>query len=439
LTVANAGPNTANGVVVTDTLPAGVTFISATPSQAGESCTQSGGLITCNLNSIASGASETVAIIVRASTAGPITNSAFVTTSSGDNNTGNNSDTETTTVNVGTDLSVSKSDSSDPVAPGGQITYTIQILNNGPNAAQAVALVDTVPAGTTFASLTQTGGPTFGCTTPSVGGTGSVNCSIATLVSGASATFSLVVNVSAAASPGSQIGNTASVSSTTPDFEAANNSDIETTQVSGTSQGDGDCRAKTKKGTLKITCDNNNNVVRISDDGQGNIEVVADGLNDVFGGIDEIVVKTKKGNDQVTYDLLGDLDSDRRVKIDLGKDDNVASINVDERLLQGDLDIEVKGDKGTADITALIDAILSDGARFSMSLLGQSGSDSIDAAVDLSGNGRARVLLKGNDDDDLLNLDFDVQGNLNADAEIDGGSGTDTCTSSGDVNLRKCE
>src|SRR5688572_5528668 len=50
LTVANGGPETATDVVVTDTLPASVTYVSATPSQG--SCTQAAGIVTCNLGTI---------------------------------------------------------------------------------------------------------------------------------------------------------------------------------------------------------------------------------------------------------------------------------------------------------------------------------------------------------------------------------------------------
>jgi uncharacterized repeat protein (TIGR01451 family) len=55
VTVTNLGPSEATGVVLTDTLPANVTFGSATPSQ-GVACTRVNTIVTCNLGTIGSGA-----------------------------------------------------------------------------------------------------------------------------------------------------------------------------------------------------------------------------------------------------------------------------------------------------------------------------------------------------------------------------------------------
>ncbi len=63
LKAANAGPATANNVVVTDALPAGVTFVSADAP-----CTEAGGTVTCNLGSIAGGSSKTVQVKVKVDT-----------------------------------------------------------------------------------------------------------------------------------------------------------------------------------------------------------------------------------------------------------------------------------------------------------------------------------------------------------------------------------
>jgi uncharacterized repeat protein (TIGR01451 family) len=96
VTVTNNGPDPAADVVVTDTLPPTVTFISANPSQG--SCLQAAGIVTCNLGALGSLASATITIVVRPTQAGQITNVASVTASTEDAIDGNNSATEVTIV-----------------------------------------------------------------------------------------------------------------------------------------------------------------------------------------------------------------------------------------------------------------------------------------------------------------------------------------------------
>ncbi|HVG18185.1 MAG TPA: HYR domain-containing protein, partial [Blastocatellia bacterium] len=130
---------------------------------------------------------------------------------------------------VSDDLSITKSDSPDPVVSGSQVTYTILVTNNGTNQASGVTVTDTVPStsgGYTFASVNSTQGS---CVTPPQGGTGTVTCSLGVLNGGATATITLVVNVTAP--PGSTIINITSVSSSTPDSNPGNNSATATTAV----------------------------------------------------------------------------------------------------------------------------------------------------------------------------------------------------------------
>ena len=98
LTVQNAGPNvTATGVTLTDTLPGGATFQTATASQG--SCTQSGGTVTCALGSLAVGATATATIAVAAPSAGPTaTDQATVSAVNPDWNPSNNMATVQTSV-----------------------------------------------------------------------------------------------------------------------------------------------------------------------------------------------------------------------------------------------------------------------------------------------------------------------------------------------------
>ena len=134
VTVHNNGPDPAENVVVTDTLPAGVTYESATPDQG--DCTESGGVVTCELGSMANGASVDIVIVVRTTTAGTLTNTASVVSDTIDPNGANNSTTEQTTVTpepiVEADLQVMKDDAADPVTVGDDVTYTVTVSNNGP-------------------------------------------------------------------------------------------------------------------------------------------------------------------------------------------------------------------------------------------------------------------------------------------------------------------
>ncbi len=88
ITVTNNGPTTATGVTLTDTLAAGLGFVSATPSQG--SCSGTGP-INCPLGSLAGGASATVTVVASAAASGSYANTATVAAAEPDLNTGNNS------------------------------------------------------------------------------------------------------------------------------------------------------------------------------------------------------------------------------------------------------------------------------------------------------------------------------------------------------------
>jgi uncharacterized repeat protein (TIGR01451 family) len=94
VTVVNNGPATATGVTLTDTLPGGVTFDSASPGQG--SCTGTT-TVTCTLGTLAGGASTHVTIAVTPTQAGSLTSSASVSGSPTDSSPGNNTATATTT------------------------------------------------------------------------------------------------------------------------------------------------------------------------------------------------------------------------------------------------------------------------------------------------------------------------------------------------------
>ncbi len=88
ITITNNGPHDATNVIVTDTLPEEVAFVSATPSGL---CSYADGTVTCALGTLADGANTTVTIIVRATTEGTLTNTITVEADELDPNPENNS------------------------------------------------------------------------------------------------------------------------------------------------------------------------------------------------------------------------------------------------------------------------------------------------------------------------------------------------------------
>lgn len=116
------------------------------------------------------------------------------------------------------DVAITKSASPDPVPVGADLTYTLQVTNAGPLAAEDVQLFDATPSGTTFVSLTATQGT---LTTPPVGGSGSVIVDIGQILAGSVVTVVFRVHVVGPA--GLTLTNTAFVTTSTAESNTDNN------------------------------------------------------------------------------------------------------------------------------------------------------------------------------------------------------------------------
>ncbi len=236
ISVTNGGPDNAANATLSDTLPAGITFVSLS-SPGGWSCTPpavgAGGLVTCSNPSLALTSGDVFTLIVKVdpsvAVGTVISNTATVGAATSDPNNGDNSSTATTTV-VGpsADVAVTKS-GPNSVTPGSDLSYTITVVNLGPSDATTVSLNDPLPAETTFVSLSSPVG--WSCSTPAVGGNGTVTCTIGSLSANASAVFTLVVHVSTDTPPGTFITNKATVSTATFDPYYENNESAATAVV----------------------------------------------------------------------------------------------------------------------------------------------------------------------------------------------------------------
>ncbi|HEV2028613.1 MAG TPA: sortase [Candidatus Dormibacteraeota bacterium] len=210
VTATNNGPSNATGVQVTDVLPAGLTFVSATPSGV---TTYNSGTGIWNIGALGNGASATLAIVATVNTTAPTTNTATKTAEvQPDAVPGNNSASATITPVAVADIAVAKTVSNPTPNLGTNVTFTITATDNGPNAATGVQVTDLLPAGLTFVSAAPTAG-----TYSSVTGV----WNIGPLANGASATLSIVATVNTT----SPVTNTATKTAEVEvDPNAANNS-----------------------------------------------------------------------------------------------------------------------------------------------------------------------------------------------------------------------
>jgi uncharacterized repeat protein (TIGR01451 family)/CSLREA domain-containing protein len=124
------------------------------------------------------------------------------------------------------DLSITKSGLPNPVTSGTNLTYTLTVSNNGPNDATSVVVTDNLPTGLSFVSCMSTAGGV--CS----GSGNNRTISFSSLAASASATITLVAQVSCALTNGSMVSNTASVNSPLLDSNVLNNSSTVSNGVS---------------------------------------------------------------------------------------------------------------------------------------------------------------------------------------------------------------
>jgi uncharacterized repeat protein (TIGR01451 family) len=189
VTLTNHGPNATAGVHVGDLLPAGLTYVSDTPSKG----TYDSATGDWTIGGMAVGATETLAVTATVAAEGPIKNTAEVTASSlpdpnstpADDVPGENDQASAILNSRGVaDLSLAKTVSPTAIRKGDQATYTLVVTNNGPDAASGVIVRDQLPAAVTYISCS---GGTYNATTGA--------WTVGNMASGTSATLTITVRV----------------------------------------------------------------------------------------------------------------------------------------------------------------------------------------------------------------------------------------------------
>ena len=164
VTATNNGPHPATGVQLSDGVPLGLAFVSATPSQG--TYTPTTGV--WDIGALAVNTQATLTLVVRVELAGLIRNVAEkIAGDQFDPNTSNNSSGVDLTSTPVPEADIEVRKSADPlVLPvGSDVTFTVTVTNKGPSAATGVALTDVLPAGLALVSAT----PSQGTYTPTTG------------------------------------------------------------------------------------------------------------------------------------------------------------------------------------------------------------------------------------------------------------------------------
>ncbi len=148
ISITNLGPSSADGVVVTDAIPAGVTFVSASGGGV-----NNGGIVNWAVGTLNSGQVSNLTLTVTAPASGSLTNTALVSSGTLDTNSLNNTSPPVITIVtlLSADVRVAKIGPANVFA-GTNFNYTITVTNVGPNSASNVVVSDVLPTNVVFVS-----------------------------------------------------------------------------------------------------------------------------------------------------------------------------------------------------------------------------------------------------------------------------------------------
>ena len=229
---ANTGNQDAVGVVLTETVPTGTTYVAtgssswscADNSPAGTTCTITVGNLAGGGGSGSATFKVTVLNPAAAGLANIVNNASIA--DDGSNTTGSSTPKtaaaqDTDTLNAAPDLFVGKTPDVTIIGAGQTITYTVNYANNGNQGATGVVVTETVPANTTFVA---SGSSTWtGCADGAAAGTVCTN-TVGALAAGGNGSLTFKVKVNNSIPGGTtQITNTATI-----DDDHANGTDPNT-------------------------------------------------------------------------------------------------------------------------------------------------------------------------------------------------------------------
>jgi uncharacterized repeat protein (TIGR01451 family) len=225
-TITNNGPFHATGVQAVLSTPAGTQNPSATTSAG--TCATAGMVVTCGIGILHTGASATITLSATPAKSGTFQINGTVQADEPDSDPTNNSVTTTQTAAPVADLSVTAAGPASAHV-GDQLTYTLTVQNTGPSTATAAQLTYQLASGLAVGTVTSSSG------TCSTSASALITCSLGDIA----VSKSVTVTVGASASQAGTQVSMATVTTTSYDPTAANDSGSNSTMVSSVSNAGG--------------------------------------------------------------------------------------------------------------------------------------------------------------------------------------------------------
>ncbi len=211
--VTNAGPDAATQVLVTDPLPAGLVYVSATSATGSvqEVVAKGVATVTWKIGTLEVGGSASLRLVVMVNAhSGTITNTATETQSTPDPSGQQQSSSAISSPQPAARVSIKKTVENAKPSNGQDDTYSVKVTNSGPDPAKQVVVTDPLPAGLTYVSATSATGSVHEANEK---GVPTITWTIGTLPDGATVTLTLVVRVTVSSG---RIVNTATETQSTP-------------------------------------------------------------------------------------------------------------------------------------------------------------------------------------------------------------------------------
>jgi uncharacterized repeat protein (TIGR01451 family) len=152
--LADLGPNAATNVTVQDILPAGAMFVSSSASEGSYDHTTN----VWTVGTVATTAAQTLTITILVTGPGVLTNMASILHSDQFDPDPANNTAGTMVTTQQADLELIKRVDNPTPNVGGTVTFTLTLIDNGPNSATGVAVSDRLPAGLSFVTATASEG-----------------------------------------------------------------------------------------------------------------------------------------------------------------------------------------------------------------------------------------------------------------------------------------